>query len=100
MNLEQFKARFITETSTTRERTMHTGNAFWLANAYELPEVEGFSEKELWADGPYRRVWICYEQRAILTFCEGDITVEEYATEGGYAEAVAKADEFYRKIAG
>lgn len=63
--------------------------------ADEIFTVKGAAFMEDWADGPYRHVWVHNEERAIITYCEGDISVQVYETQAAYDLAVFKSHQFY-----
>lgn len=55
----------------------------------------GFQERPAWADGRYRTVWTSDELRCIVTYCEGDVTIELADTEDGYQVLIDYASSFY-----
>ena len=57
---------------------------------------EGFEEIPDFQDGHFRIVWKCDALRAIVTYCEGDITVTIDRTLEFYQERLLSAAVFYQ----
>ena len=57
----------------------------------------GYQEQVAWRDSGYRRVWLAPQEFAILTFAEGDVMLDLYATQAAYDEAVRGATDYYRQ---
>lgn len=73
--------------------TMYRG--FVLKEAYAITP-EGWETMYAWCDEPYRVIWRSREQRAILTYCEGDLTLELFDDDVALAYGTASAARFYR----
>lgn len=97
MTIDDFICRF--GQSETRERPdgwrIHRG--FTMADAFELARSipPRFHFREDWADGPYRHVWTSETERAIITFCEGDVSIERFETGEQYRAGLEKCADFY-----
>jgi hypothetical protein len=61
----------------------------------ELNPPADFVEREAWCSWPYRIVWVSYEHRVILTFCEGDLTYIQHDTEGAFGRELRDCHTFY-----
>lgn len=57
----------------------------------------GYQEQVSWRDGGYRRVWIAPPELAILTYAEGDVMLDLYATPAAFAQAIQGAADDYRQ---
>lgn len=68
-----------------------------------LPDLETFGklipstfeEVQEWRDDRFRAVYISHQDRAILTYTEGDLDLEQYPDEKTYAGAIEKCRQFY-----
>lgn len=69
--------------------------SFTMQGAWSLPRLESFTEIEDWQDAHYRRVWVSDEDLAIVTYCEGDITVQLFERKISHDLAVEDAFDFY-----
>ncbi len=94
VTLAVFSATYTRESSTENGVTIRRGNAP-ISNVHDLPEVHGFAWREAWADRSYRGVWTSAEYLAIITFCEGDITIERNDSQADYDKAIARCGDFY-----
>jgi len=56
---------------------------------------EGFEYIEEFEDGPYRKVWKSDRLRAIVTYCEGDVSVTVDPDQTSYAARLAAQFQFY-----
>ncbi len=69
--------------------------SFTMQGAWSLPRLKGFVEVEDWQDAHYRRVWVSDDDLAIVTYCEGDITVQLFERKVTYDVALEYASNFY-----
>lgn len=81
--------------SRTEGVTLRTG--FTLLDSYALLNAlpEGFSMVEAWCDEPFRMCWANHADRALITYCEGDITVDVAPDEIVWCRLLARCAEFY-----
>lgn len=77
--------------STLRQNIYHEIDAFSLG--LFLPE--GFYDVEDWNSSPYRIVWKHDQLRAIVCYCEGDVTVTVDSDDESYAAQMRSATVFY-----
>lgn len=56
---------------------------------------DGFNEEYDWADCSYRMVWTNPDAYAIITYCEGDVSIAVYENEDAYQEAWGECYSFY-----
>lgn len=75
------------------DKSMRRG--FTLGEFHTVDHVQGFILCDEWSDLPYRAVWTSLEYSSILTYCEGDITLEEYDSHSDYLQGVEVCDRFY-----
>lgn len=68
---------------------------FTMRDGYAFRAPEGYTLSDQWSDEPYRLVWTSWRAGVILTYCEGDVDIEEYDTHSGYLAGVDRADRFY-----
>lgn len=61
--------------------------------AAQLPA--GFETMTAWGDGDYRAAWTHDTERAIVTYCEGDTTIQTFTTRSQYDQASMNAAAFY-----
>ena len=66
--------------------------------AAEFPEVRGLIFCEQWATR-HRAVYCSAPRRVIVTWIEGDLTVEEHHTLASYEAAMERARKFYEGAA-
>jgi hypothetical protein len=64
-------------------------------SGYDVREPAGFDDQDRWADGSYRRVWVSETERAIFTYCEGDLKLATYSSEELFTAAHRAADAYY-----
>lgn len=69
--------------------------SFTMEGAWDFPRLAGFREVEEWQDGHYRRVWVSEEEWTIVSYCEGDITVQLFERKVTYDLALHYAADFY-----
>jgi predicted dehydrogenase len=62
----------------------------------DLKVPDSFVERAEWKDGWFRTVWISYEERAILTYCEDDINITIHLTEGSFQRELGRAARYYK----
>lgn len=93
--------RFIaTYIQPSRIETVEDGTVVcrgWLPNGVAARIPESYQEQLAWRDGGYRRVWIAPAELAILTYAEGDVMLDLYATQAAFEQAVRGAAEYYRQ---
>lgn len=77
------------------DHTLHEGFLF-SGDAYLLPVPEDFDEIEEWADGSYRVIWASDGERAIISYCEGDIYIDVHRTEESYRADYDAKQKFYQ----
>jgi hypothetical protein len=58
---------------------------------------DAFKSVEKWNDAA-RFVWIHEKERAVLTYCEGDLTLEIYSTEDDFIKALGRCNDFYTEM--
>ncbi len=58
--------------------------------------LEGFSYKEEWSNG-YREVYINESERAVFTYCEGDLDLTVDHDDPAFYDRLHAAEEFYAK---
>lgn len=76
---------------------VYRGTTGFLGPLYDRNLPPGFEEVEEWGDGQYRRVWKSDADRAIVTYCEGDVIVVVCADDAAYQDEIRRAAEFYAK---
>ena len=59
----------------------------------------GFTQYDTEQDAPYFGVWVHTEDRRIVTFAEGDLTVCDCPDAGSFAAELAEMAEFYGPMA-
>lgn len=62
----------------------------------DYSHLEGFKYKEEWSNG-YREVYINEKERAILTYCEGDLDLTVDHDDPAFYDRLHSAEEFYAK---
>ena len=67
----------------------------WLTVERSLPN--GFRDVPDWQDKWYRLVWTDPERRAIVTYCEGDVSITIDRTPELYLRRMAQAAAFYQE---
>lgn len=68
----------------------------WLMLRRALPA--SFESNEAMDDVPFRFVWVSELERAIVTWCEGDVIIEVAFDHDGYEHALAQAEAFYDQL--
>lgn len=66
-------------------------------SAYDFAPPQGFIPIEHWGNGPYRAVWVDVNLRAIMTWCEGDLNLEVFATDGAFVTGIGDAAIYYHE---
>lgn len=71
-------------------------NDDWIGMDRHMPE--GFRLSEAWSE-PYRAVWLREQDDGgqIVTYCEGDITVQVLPNSNSYTQALRSAGDYYRE---
>ena len=84
MNLDEFVRAFCSGTKEGKGGPYQKG--FTLLDSLEVGArvPKTFAEQEEWADGLYRRVWVSRPDRAIITYCEGDIMVDKFTSDDAH----------------
>ena len=57
----------------------------------------GWSEVRTWQDAPYFGLYASQKARAILTYCEGDVTLQEFPSEKFYLQGLVEAVQYYKE---
>ncbi len=80
--------------------SFHLGHTAAPLEAIEdLARTAGFGGAiEQWSDGRYRSVWVNVGARALFTYCEGDLSLEECQTDRVLGRLIAYANAFYRRM--
>lgn len=97
-NIEQFARCIGARGKNAGGRRVFRGGAAPSAHqvARYLPST--YTERPEWRDGYYRAVWTSETERAIVTYCEGDVTIEVMATPEAYTAQLAAAGAFYARL--
>lgn len=75
--------------------TMIECDTFDLIVGKRWPE---FEYQDQWADGVYRSVYINRKERAIFTYCEGDLDLTIDADDDKFLMRMLSAEEFYKGL--
>ncbi len=75
---------------------VHRGSTGFSGTLCRLPPE--FEEVKHWADGPFRRVWKNDAQRAVVTYCEGDINVTICDDNVAYWRELRRMAEFFAQF--
>ena len=59
------------------------------------PRSEGWKQYDTDQDAPYFGIWIHPEEFKVVTYAEGDVTIEEYSDRESFREGIQKMNEFY-----
>ncbi len=113
MTLEAFARLFTPEASeatagrepmTKPSGTRVTFGTTYNASRYGLSDLElwplvpdGFEVAWGWCAEPYRIVWVNLEARAIITYCEGDVSIAISPTPEAFRDERLDARNFYGK---
>lgn len=73
-------------------------HGFTLKNIWEYGSMPGWRFQPDWSDG-YREVFILPEERAIFTYCEGDLDLTVDVTDEVFQQRLVSAGEFYGHVA-
>ena len=65
---------------------------------YVQVDAPGFRYQDTWSTG-YREVFVNETERAIFTYCEGDLDLTVDDDEDTFRRRLASADQFYREVA-
>lgn len=95
MNLEEFIRAFCTTRQGEDDAAYSKGLTLLDTHDVAAAVPESFRERADWADGLYRRVWVSESDRAIITYCEGDITVGQFDGGEAFKKQLAHARQFY-----
>lgn len=57
---------------------------------------DGWTYRDSWSNG-YREVYIKADERAIFTYCEGDLDLTIDSTDETFQKRLASAEEFYAR---
>lgn len=60
---------------------------------------DGWMNIETHQDGTYFGVWHNEDQLRIVTFCEGDVTVEQAKTKDAFYDAIESTVSYYKRLA-
>ncbi len=78
--------------SPTRGKLVHRG---YVGEMDKTFLESSFERVVLWELHGSHRVWISHTERALLTFCEGDLCLENYDTQDAFDAAIKEASDFY-----
>ena len=56
---------------------------------------KGWTQYDTKQDASYFGIWVHIEKRKVLTFCEGDITIDTYSDLESFREGLESMGEFY-----
>lgn len=62
----------------------------------DLPS--GFSERPEWADGGFRKVWTSDRHYAIITYCEGDISLVQFPGAFPFDKHIEYLTDYYKEF--
>ena len=94
VSLAAFRERYgWTRADDITDREVYRGFST-LESGYALTAPAGFRVVESWSDG-YRVVWASSSERAILTYCEGDLSLEMCADYATFRASMLAAGRFY-----
>ena len=82
--------------SSTDEHGCNRSDGLTVAHAGDIEVPAGYREQPHWKDGQFRTVWINDVEWSTITYCEGDISVMQHATQASYDMEIVKAAEFYK----
>ncbi len=87
------------ETDSTRAgctvRNCHRSSERYEVDFADDYKAEGWQQFDTSQDAPYFGVWLNPRHRAILTYCEGDWSLEECPTDAHYVAAVQRRCDCY-----
>lgn len=76
---------------------LYRGHKYMAECPYDADPGDGWQENGDWNDG-YRAVWINETERAIFTYCEGDLDLTIDATDESFRARLASAQAFYTGV--
>ena len=85
---------YMTEKTEDQSKLFYKG--FTLRGYNSIKTPENFKINYNWSDFPYRVVWVNEKELSVLTFTEGDITLNVFKSEAAYNEYIQEAEEFYK----
>lgn len=89
--------RFTNEIEETEKRVMHSGSGTApFGHVMDFPDPEGLIFQEDWSTA-YRGVWTSWTRHVIVTYVEGDVSVEYFPDPKNYADAIYSAAKFYEE---
>jgi hypothetical protein len=74
---------------------VYRGGTFTDAYGLQAYIPEGFELIELWSQEPHMMVWVNDRDMAIISYCEGDVTVSRHAREATYLDELEECANFY-----
>jgi hypothetical protein len=99
-NLQQF-ARAVGCTRRTKhgQGTIARGGGATSAEQVKRYLPSGFAEMADFRDGYLRAVWVSFTDLAIVTYCEGDVTIERLPNEDAYLDEIQRQSAYYARLA-
>lgn len=76
----------------------YRGHKYMSDCPYDVTPGDGWNERENWNDG-YRAVWVNDAERAIFTYCEGDLDLTIDATEEEFSARLVSVAAYYEREA-
>lgn len=65
----------------------------------ECTYAKGWAQIDTWQDASYFGIWTSPTERKILTYCEGDITIQSADTDAEYVQIVRECIGYYEGAA-
>ena len=56
----------------------------------ELPSRDGWAQVDTNQDASYYGIWTNARNRTTISYCEGDVSIERYATDEEYVQAIRR----------
>ena len=76
---------------------IHDDNKYRIEGRLMNDGAAGWSEVRTWQDAPYFGLYASQKARAILTYCEGDVILQEFPSEKFYLQGLEREVQYYKK---